>query len=113
LTNYNLPRKLTLSTDEATRSLAIRLSDFKDIPIKLKIDVGPSNKWSEVASMQTLDALLNSGHITIDQYLARVPNGVIPKRQELIEEIKQQMMMAQQQQQMIAQQQIPQQIQPV
>lgn len=57
---------------------------LQDMPMTLKIDVGASSYWSEIASMQTLDNLLMQDKITVDEYLERVPDGYIPKRQELI-----------------------------
>lgn len=62
---------------------------LRDMPMSLKLDVGASSYWSETASMQTLDNLLMQGKITLAQYLERMPDGYIPKRQELIEEVKQ------------------------
>ena len=38
--------------------------------------------------MQTLDQLLQNGHITIEQYLERLPDGYIPGRRKLLAEIK-------------------------
>ena len=55
----------------------------------LKIEVGASSYYSEIASMQTLDNLLQSGQIDIVQYLERVPDSYVPGRRKLIEEKKQ------------------------
>ena len=55
----------------------------------LKLDVGASSYWSEMASVQTLDNLLMQDKITIEEYLERIPDGYIPKRQELIASRKQ------------------------
>lgn len=57
-------------------------------PMLLKLDVGASSYYSEIASMQTLDQLLQNGHITIEQYLERIPDGYIPGRRKLLTEIK-------------------------
>jgi hypothetical protein len=54
----------------------------------IKLDVGASSYYSEIASIQTLDNLLRDGHIDILQYLERIPDGYIPNRRALIEEIK-------------------------
>lgn len=56
-------------------------------PMILKLDVGASSYYSEIASMNTLDNLLMNGHITILQYLERIPDGYIPARRALISEI--------------------------
>lgn len=63
-------------------------STLKQHPYKLKIDVGASSYYSEIASIQTLDNLLQNGHITPLQYLERIPDGYIPSRRALINEMK-------------------------
>lgn len=62
---------------------------LNDMPMALKLDVGASSYWSEMASVQTLDNLLMQDKITIEEYLERIPDGYIPKRQELIAARKQ------------------------
>ena len=62
---------------------------LNDMPMALKLDVGASSYWSEMASVQTLDNLLMQNKITIEEYLERIPDGYIPKRQELIASRKQ------------------------
>ena len=64
---------------------------LKDVPMFLKLDVGASAYWSEIASMQTLDNLLQLGQIDIVDYLERIPDGYISKRQELLAKYKQRM----------------------
>jgi len=60
------------------------LSKYKDYKFNLKIDVGASTQWSEIASIQTLDNLLMNKHITFVEYLERIPRGIVPQSQELI-----------------------------
>lgn len=75
-----------------------QLFDFsvlKDHPMRLKLDVGASTYYSEIASMQTLDGLLRLGAIDIVQYLERISDDYVPKRRALIEEIKASMQQAQ------------------
>ncbi len=65
--------------------------DFKvlaDFPVAVKLDVGASSYWSEMANMQTLDNLLMNHHITLKQYLDRLPSGYISKKQELMQEVQ-------------------------
>ena len=57
-------------------------------PMALKLDVGASSYYSEIAAMQTLDNLLSGGHITALQYLERIPDGYVPARRALINEMK-------------------------
>ena len=57
-------------------------------PMFIKLDVGASAYWSEIASMQTLDNLLQLNQIDIVDYLERIPDGYISKRQELLQKYK-------------------------
>lgn len=57
-------------------------------PLSIKLDVGGSAYWSEIAQMNTLDNLLMSKQIDIVDYLERVPNGYISNQQELIDTLK-------------------------
>ena len=59
-------------------------SILKDIPMCMKLDVGASAYWSEIASVQTLDNLLMQGKIELVDYLERIPEGYISKRAELL-----------------------------
>lgn len=65
--------------------------DFKALsgcPMRLKLDVGASSYWSEIASMQTLENLIQNGMIDVVDFLERVPDGYIAKRQELLQKYK-------------------------
>ena len=80
-----------------------RVIDFdqlKDHPIIIKLDVGASTYYSEIASMQTLDNLLMNGHITIVDYLERIPDDYVPDRRGLLDKKKREMEQAQQMQAM-------------
>lgn len=61
---------------------------LKDMHMSIKLDVGASAYWSEIASMQTLDNLLMQNKIGLIDYLERVPTGYISKQQELIDKLK-------------------------
>lgn len=60
------------------------------IPLSLKLDVGGSTYWSEIAQMNTLDNLLVQGKISLVEYLERIPADFISNKQELIDALKQQ-----------------------
>lgn len=106
LNMYKVDRKISYKVGDKAKIGMFNGSQYKDIPFKIKVDVGPSSYWSEITSMQTLDNLLQGQKIDFIQYLERMPNGIIPKKQELIDELK---MRIQQQQDMAQQQQIQQQ----
>ena len=60
----------------------------KDAIINLRVDAGPSSQLSEITSVETLDKLLMNEKISFLQYLERIPDGYLPKKAKLIEEIK-------------------------
>jgi hypothetical protein len=72
---------------------------YNQTTFSLKVDVGASTQWSEIASIQTLDALLDKQLITFRQYLERIGNGLIPDKEGLIDEVEQQEQQMQMQQQ--------------
>lgn len=75
------------------------LFDFKILkehPVTIRLDVGGSAYYSEIAATQTLDNLLAQGHITIVDYLERIPDSSIPGRRALLEEKRRELGMQQQ-----------------
>ena len=70
----------------------LALFDFsvlRQLPLNVKLDVGASSYWSEIASMQTLDTLLLHDKITLLQYLERIPQGYVARKQELMDQLQQ------------------------
>ena len=72
---------------------------FRDLWFKLRVDVGASSYFSEIAMTQTLDNLRQNGTLDVIQYLERVPDKLIPRKAELLQELRQarQTMLAQEQ----------------
>lgn len=73
---------------DETGGMSVQVFDFsilKDMPLSIKLDVGAASYFSEIAGLQTLDNLLMQGKIDTVEYLERVPNGMIPKLHELVE----------------------------
>jgi hypothetical protein len=71
-------------------------SELKEHPVILKVDVGASTYYSEIASIQTLENLLMQGQISVVQFLERLPDDYIPQRMALISELKNQLAAMQQ-----------------
>lgn len=67
---------------------AFDFSVLARMPLSIKLDVGGSAYWSEIAQINTLDNLLTQGKISVIDYLERVPNGYISDQQQLIETLK-------------------------
>lgn len=77
---------LEITVDGVKQVVPFDMSILQQMKLKLKIDVGPSTQWNEAAAVQTLDNLLQRQLITFIEYLKRLPNGLIPDRQGLIDE---------------------------
>lgn len=53
-----------------------------------EVDAGASSYWSEISALNTLDNLLINGKIDTIQYLERIPDELIPKKDALIAEMQ-------------------------
>ncbi|WHY76072.1 hypothetical protein QNH20_18340 [Neobacillus sp. WH10] len=91
---YYGTRPVVIEADGEKQIIEYDFSQFKDMWLNVRADVGESSYWSEIASLQTLDSLLDREKIEFVDYLERVPEEYIPQKQELISKIKQQMQMA-------------------
>lgn len=60
---------------------------LEEYAMRIKVEVGPSTMWNEIQVLQTLDNLLKGGKLTLKQYLERLPDGHIPMKQELLDEV--------------------------
>ncbi|MDR3209072.1 MAG: hypothetical protein LBT36_00385 [Oscillospiraceae bacterium] len=80
----------SLAETQPTDSAAANASQARRAvaSISLRLDVGASGYWSEIAGMQTLDNLLARGKIDFEDYLKRVPDGYIPEKRELLEKLR-------------------------
>ncbi len=78
-------RNLPVQRDGKTIIEQLDTSVLKDIKLKLKVEVGPANLWSEAAEIQTLDNLLQQQLISFIEYLELQPDGVVPGREKLLE----------------------------
>lgn len=105
LKKYVADRQLPQKVDGEIEYKTFNAELLRDKLINVSIDVGASSHWSEITSMQTLDQLLQGQFIDFIQYLERIPAGTVPKKQELIEQLKE----AQKQQANIKQKQVEQQ----
>ena len=69
------------------------LEDFdfrqlKKLWFNIRVDVGATTYYSEIAMVQTLDNLRRDGTLEVIDYLERIPDKLIARKQDLIEKIK-------------------------
>ena len=65
-------------------------SQFKHLWLNVDASVGSTSRYSEIAMTQTLDNLRRDGMLEIIEYLERIPDKLIPRKQELIDRLKEQ-----------------------
>ena len=87
-TYYDDKRLVALSNNGKESYEAFSFSQYKNRLVDCKVDVGASSYWSEISSLNTLDALLKLGRISTVQYLERLPEGLVTEKKKLIEELR-------------------------
>jgi hypothetical protein len=90
ISKYYGTRKIDAEILGKRQIVEFNFDDLQKMKFRLKIEVGASSYWSELASNETLDGLLQQDRITFKQYLERIPVGLITKKQSLLEDIKNQ-----------------------
>ena len=86
-TNYGI-RPVVVENDGIRSVETFNFDELKNMWLHVKADVGAASYFSEIASVTTLDNLLNSGLIEFIDYLERIPDEIIPNKQELINDLK-------------------------
>ena len=61
---------------------------FKHLYLNIRVDVGATSTYSEISIVQTLDKLRRDGTLEIIDYLERIPDKLIPRKAELIAELR-------------------------
>lgn len=80
-----------MMTQQVTRRVVeeFDFSVLKHLWFNIDAQVGATTYYSEIAMVQTLDNLRRDGTLEIIDYLERIPDKLITRKQELIEKIKQ------------------------
>ncbi len=107
---YNTDRMVSMKDDDGEAYTDVfNGSQYADVDLNLKIDIGPSSSYSESLMMTSLDKLFDTQQITLEDYLLFAPKNVIPFKDRLLKKVQER---AQQQEQMQQQQAMMQQQQP-
>lgn len=97
-------RLLPFPDSMARQQVDFDFSYLETCPINIKLDVGGSAYWSEIAQLQTLDNLLMNKQIPVTEYIKRLPSGYINRQTELVQFLEDRERQAQLQEQAQAQQ---------
>ena len=77
VTHYG-ERALKMRDESGTWYFPFDGARWRDLLITARVDVGAATVWSESQCVQTLDSLLDRGVLTVEQYLKRLPKGLVP-----------------------------------
>ena len=61
---------------------------FKHLWFNVRVNAGATTYYSEIAMVQTLDNLRRDGTLEVIDYLERIPDKLIPRKAELVRELK-------------------------
>ncbi|MBR5135199.1 MAG: hypothetical protein IKV35_06340 [Clostridia bacterium] len=80
-------RFLKIEAEDGAWYMPFSSERYRDLIISVRVDVGASTLWGETQTVTTLDNLLANNIITPQQYISRLPHGVIPQQQSLLREL--------------------------
>jgi hypothetical protein len=87
---YNTTRQVNVKNSNGiTETLEFLGTDYKDVNLSLKLDIGPSTHYSEAVTVNMVGNWLQTGMINLTEALEMMPNNTIPNKQRLIERRKQ------------------------
>ena len=84
------PMTGTMQMKTVTRRVAEQydFSQFKNLWFNVRVNAGATTYYSEIAMVQTLDNLRRDGTLEVIDYLERIPDKLIPRKAELVEDLK-------------------------
>lgn len=85
---YN--RRLKMEDEQGVWYIPFDGEKYRDLLINVRVEVGPSNLWSEIQQLQTLDSLVQMGAITQEEYLESLPKGSLPNQEKILRRLKEQ-----------------------
>ena len=79
-----------LQVNKVTRKTAVMFdfAQFKNLWFNVRVNAGATTYYSEIAMVQTLDNLRRDGTLEIIDYLERIPDKLIPRKADLVRELK-------------------------
>lgn len=99
---YNTLRNVTVKDQDGNEiPMQFNGSQYAEVPMRLKIDIGASSSYSESLMMSSLDKFLDKQYITFPDYLEFVPQNVVPfkdRLKKIIDERQQEQALIQQNQ---------------
>ena len=82
-----------MQTQQVSRKVKVEYDfrQLKHLYLNVGVNAGATTYYSEISMTQTLDNLRKDGTLDVIQYLERIPDKLIPRKSELISEIRKRM----------------------
>lgn len=77
-------RKIRIEDENGTWYFPFNASRYRDVSIAAAVKIGEKEQFSGEQKAAALGELFEKGVITASQYVSRLPEGLIPKKQELL-----------------------------
>ena len=85
---YPSDRLIPCNTSDGAKISQIDFARLKKSFLCARVDVSEVTRYSAASTQAMLDKLLDGGHISSEEYIKRLPAGVVTDRQALIESIR-------------------------
>lgn len=86
---YNTSRRVNMKDDDGQEySEEFTGTNYADVNLNLKIDIGPASSYSEELMMASLDKLYDREAIDLEDYLEYAPKNVIPFKDRLLKKVR-------------------------
>ena len=84
------PMTGAMMTNKVIRRVMVTydFSKFKKLWFNVRVNAGATTYYSEIAMVQTLDNLRRDGTLEVIDYLERIPDKLVPRKAELIQNLR-------------------------
>jgi len=86
LTMYG-DRALKIEQDNGVWYMPFDAARYRDLLLNIRVDVGAGDPYNEARTVETLDSLFKNGVINAKQYISRLPRGIVPQVDALLQEL--------------------------
>jgi len=80
-------RALKITDPDGVWYMPFSGTDCRNLLLNICVDVGSGETYSEAQTVETLDNLYRNGVIDKKQYLSRLPRGLVPQLDTLLQEL--------------------------
>jgi hypothetical protein len=88
LKKFKVPRRMAVDNDGVRQMVEFDPAKAQKAKFRIKVDVGASSYWSEYSRVSTMEGLLKAAVVDAVQFLKRMPDELVPEKEQLISELE-------------------------